>query len=562
MRIKPYLLTIIISLTFCFNLNAQQIKNEDDNFIEGIKLYTLEEYENAAELLQLATSQSPNNDAAAFYLGLTYLNMEDKERGELYIKKALEIDPGNYWYRIRLAQLYYDTNRLELSLSLYEKLKKDFPKKSSIYYEIIDLYTNNGQIDKALETLTQIESIGGVNSATLNARFELLRMQGNYEEAFKYLLQLEKMVDSPQISYMVGDYYKTKYQDEEAISFYNKSLSMEPNYSPSYFGLAEVYRTQRNMPLFFKNINIFFLSKDINPIMKTQYMKEVIFNPNFVQTFPFQVDTMVQNILHVHPKDSSTISMAGEYYIKSGQEAIATSFYQLNTKLYPDNLSFEMTYLSLLYYLQQWGKVVEEGSEALNRFPNEPSIYEIISIAQWQQNKIDEAIAGYEQLSKIAPKNSKYQLSAYAALGDIYHLKNNLRKAFSYYDKALKIDPKYVPVLNNYAYYLSILNKKLSKALEMSKITIVEEPDNPTYLDTYAWILYLTGNYKEAKVHFKHAMLYGGKESAVIMDHYADVLYKLNEYDLAFIYWEQANKLDPSLMINEKIEKYKSAQKK
>ena len=75
----------------------------------------------------------------------------------------------------------------------------------------------------------------------------------------------------------------------------------------------------------------------------------------------------------------------------------------------------------------------------------------------------------------------------------------------------------------------------------MSKITVDQEPDNPTYVDTYAWILYLQGRPEEAKPYFKHAMLHGGKDSVVILDHYAEVLFALKEYDLAMVYWTQAS---------------------
>lgn len=125
-------------------------------------------------------------------------------------------------------------------------------------------------------------------------------------------------------------------------------------------------------------------------------------------------------------------------------------------------------------------------------------------------------------------------------MGDAYHEMGDAPKAYKAYDKALKINPDYVYVLNNYAYYLSVEGKKLKKAYTMSKKTIEAEPDNATYLDTFGWILYLQGKALEAKPFFKHAMLYGGKDSAVIMDHYAEVLYALKEYDLAFVYWNMA----------------------
>ena len=128
-----------------------------------------------------------------------------------------------------------------------------------------------------------------------------------------------------------------------------------------------------------------------------------------------------------------------------------------------------------------------------------------------------------------------YYLAAQAktALGDS-------KKAYKNYEKALKIDPDYNPVLNNYAYYLSLDGKNLKKAKEMSRKTITSEPDNPTYLDTYAWILHLLGQDIEAKAIFKHAMLYGGKESRTILEHYATVLETLGEKDLANIYFNQA----------------------
>ena len=111
------------------------------------------------------------------------------------------------------------------------------------------------------------------------------------------------------------------------------------------------------------------------------------------------------------------------------------------------------------------------------------------------------------------------------------------------YDQTLKINPDYAPVLNNYAYYLSLEGKQLKKAYTMSKKTIEQEPDNATYLDTFAWILHLMGRDLEAKPFFKHAMLYGGKESAVILEHYAVVLEALGENDTAGVYRNMAGKL-------------------
>ena len=96
----------------------------------------------------------------------------------------------------------------------------------------------------------------------------------------------------------------------------------------------------------------------------------------------------------------------------------------------------------------------------------------------------------------------------------------------------------------------------------MSRKTIEKEPDNATYLDTFGWILYLQGKALEAKPHFKHAMLYGGKESPVVLDHYAEVLYALKEYDMAFVYWNLARQKNQNNQVpglDQKIEERRKA---
>lgn len=139
-------------------------------------------------------------------------------------------------------------------------------------------------------------------------------------------------------------------------------------------------------------------------------------------------------------------------------------------------------------------------------------------------------------LMELQKGDKDEQLTYLSIIGDTWHTMGDSKKAFKYYEEALKIDPEYCPVLNNYAYFLSEQKRKLRKAAKMSRITVEKEPDNATYLDTYGWILFLRGKAKEAKPYFKHAMIYGGKESAVVLGHYAAVLEKLGEKDLAAYY--------------------------
>ena len=144
-----------------------------------------------------------------------------------------------------------------------------------------------------------------------------------------------------------------------------------------------------------------------------------------------------------------------------------------------------------------------------------------------------ELIDQCEVIIRTGGEKNPRVMPALATIGDTYHKLGQEKNAFKAYDRALKADPEYLPVLNNYAYYLSLQKKKLKKAAAMSKKTVEKAPDNATYLDTYGWILYLQGKAQQAKPYFKHAMLYGGRGSKVILEHYATVLEALGENDLA-----------------------------
>ena len=72
----------------------------------------------------------------------------------------------------------------------------------------------------------------------------------------------------------------------------------------------------------------------------------------------------------------------------------------------------------------------------------------------------------------------------------------------------------------------------------MSYATIKAEPDNPTYLDTYAWILFKSGKVKPAKKFILSAIEKGGSNNKEILMHCGEILMELKEYGYALKYFQ------------------------
>lgn len=514
----------------------------DGRIVNAVQMYEDENFTGAKTMLDAILKTSLDNDAAWYYRGLCNMRLKNAADSERDLKQAVALDSTNYWYRYMLAGLYGMTGRSVLTIDMYESLLRDFPKKSELYYGLANLYINQGQADKALKIIGDIETQFGKSDATVMTRFNILSRQERHEEAYEALEEYNKEYSSPQVLSMLGDYEMGMYNDSSALAYYDEALSLDKSYAPALLGKAETYRIARDYVSYFKTLDILMADRDATPAGKAEYLQAVFrqSDPRFMKSFSSQLDSTVNIAVNAHPADSSILQTAGLYYLVTDRkEAAADAFKKVMTE-FPDNVGATASYIQTLLYINDWDKVVSACDSAMVRFPQEAGFLEFANAAEFNRKNYPAVIENCVKMLRIAPTDSATFVTAWSTIGDMYHLLGDQSKAFKSYETALKVAPDNAPVLNNYAYYLSVEGKKLKKAYAMSKKTVEAEPDNATYLDTFGWILYLQGKALEAKPFFKHAMLYGGKDSATILDHYATVLEALGEKDLAKVYRQQA----------------------
>ena len=566
-NLKIFILTCLLSLamqTLVYSQEARPDSKHENMLITAVAKYNANDFDVAGAILTKLVSENPSNDAAWYYLALTELNKNNVSNAEEYLRKAMELDGTNFWYRYRLAKLYALTQRQELTIDMYEKLMDDFPKRSDLYFEMVELYVGQGSYEKALETIKEIEAVFGMTESIAIYRFNLLRALGRNDEAFESLKNYNKDYSSLYVLTTLADYEMSMYNDSTAVAYYDEALDMSPDYSPALLGKAEALRMTRRYDEYFDVLGKYVEGSDAPVEAKSEYLLAVVqrTDPKFIRSFLPQLDTIFDKSMAMHPTDSMMLETAAIYYYSTDRRNQAEEYFRKNAEQWPESLGARANYVEFLMYAQDWETLSYEGRKAFEKFPYEIGFLEMASMGDYNLGAYDKVLQICDKVIEVAPKDSSATLRAWSTMGDIYHRLGNAKKAYKAYDKALKVNPDYIYVLNNYAYYLSMEGKNLKKAQNMSRKTIEKEPDNATYLDTYGWILYLQGKASEAKTHFKHAMLYGGKESVVILDHYAEVLYALKEYDMAFVYWnlaKQKNKGNEIPDLNQKIDERRKA---
>lgn len=162
--------------------------------------------------------------------------------------------------------------------------------------------------------------------------------------------------------------------------------------------------------------------------------------------------------------------------------------------------------------------------------PNSAKWHYYWALALAQQDSIQPALEVLEEGIRLGGKEAVIRFSMHVLSGDLYLRLEQLDSCFNHYEKALLLDPENVYVLNNYAYTLAVNGGDLKKAEKMSQKTIEKEPNNATYLDTYAWILHLQGQDSLAKFYMLRAMEKAGEMSddQELKQHY-NILFEQDE---------------------------------
>ncbi|MDO9680603.1 MAG: tetratricopeptide repeat protein, partial [Bacteroidales bacterium] len=492
-------------------------------YLEAIKSFNQGNLELAERQFSEVSVKDPANDAANYYLAKIYAKQNNPVKAREAALAAIAKDSSNLWYKIMLAEIYKIEGNTAEAIKVMDRLRVENPMRSELYDGLIELYIQEKEFAKAEEVLKDIEKNIGVNEGTALTRFNLMIFDGKQEQAHKYLEEFDSGFGTPRTATILGDNYAMQREDSIAEVFYLKALAIEPTYVPASFGLAEVYRVRGQYNLYFERMNPFLLDTDVNPRMKIDYMRQILTNTRFVQTFLPQVDTMMQNLYFAHPGDSAIAFTHSLFLVQVGRSGQALEVLHDNLINYPANREAHRQYLSLIYYLAMWEPMEVKSREALEIFKNDTDFMQFKGIAQLQRGNRAEAIKSFKEILKYSKGDSTTTVNTLTTIGDLTYQEGNKKEAFKYYQKTIKMEPRHLPALNNYAYFLSLEGKNLKKAERMSKVTIEEEPDNATYLDTYAWILHKMGKHAEAKTVLKRAMVYGGKENADILDHYADV---------------------------------------
>ena len=525
MRVKIVILFLFLG---CVSAWAQvDVKKNATYFSNGLQSKYREDTDGAIRNFEQALRYMPDDAASMFELSEQYYNKGQMEDAFRMIQQAAELDPENKWYQLRLGQFYRNLERYDDYIGLYEGLTAKYPDDLDMLSELIDVYLITENYDKALKKMDLLEQQMGENEFITEQRLSVLKRQGNNK---KLIAELEKLVEqnpeNPRYYGMLAQLYIESGKDKEALKMYEKIKEVNPGDPYINVSLLEFYEKNGDMEKAFRELISAIRNPNLDFTTKANIYDYWMNKNQTSADVNDQARQCGEAFIETYPDNKLGYLILGSYHVVEGDAVQSKALYQRALSI--DSTDF-YSWQNLIISESRLGEneaVREHAIKAMSYYPMQPVFYWYAGVASAVLNINDDAITYLEKGRRYT--TDKLQTANFDAfLGDLYHDQGDEEKAFDAYERTLRNDPDNVLVCNNYAYYLAVKNQDLDKALEMSTKAITAEPDNPTYLDTHAWVLYMKGDYKEAEKYMKKALKLLKEPDATYTKHYEAIQRKL-----------------------------------
>jgi len=531
-------------------LSEPRLREAEFFFTEGEKYFILEDYTKALLYYQRTAELNPEN-ATVHYKIAEVLSRGNKEddliRASISIEAALRLEKKNKYFYLLASTIYNNQTQFGKAIQALETMMKEIPGTDDYLYELAAIYQYDHKPEEAIKVYNKAEGILGINEVSSLNKQRIYLEQGKLEEAVH---EGEKLMEAfPEEERLMLGFAETLSQNGQAaraIPYIEKYLKEHPEAGNAKMLLAGLYRDTKQedkareyILSVFDDTSVEISSKVLMlGVYSTQLSDQLskgIKDPA-LESFTL---TLFEKLKKTYPNDANVHLVGGDLYLALKQNTEARDEYLKSIRL--GSSSFE-AWQNLLYLESETGELdslIVHSEEGLESFPNQGMLHYFNGYAHLRKRHYREAAGALEQAKKLSASNPNLMQEINSMLGETYNATREYAKSDKAYDEALAINPNNDLILNNYSYYLALRKENLEKAEKMASQMIKNNPGNASYLDTYAWVLFMREKFKEAKKVMEKAIS-SGQVSATHFEHYGDILFQLGDIDEAVKQWQKA----------------------
>ncbi len=515
-------------------------------FLEAVNRGNADDHAAAFDLLCRCVQIDPTAAEAYFLRSTYYMQMERDTLALRDLQQAAMLRPSNDTYQERLAQMYINNGNLEQATSVYEQLTQQQKDRGDLLNVLIQLYKYQKDYDKMLQAIDRLERVEGEDEQYAMARLNVYELQGDTKNARRVLKELaDSHPNDMNYTVMLGNWLMQNDGKAEAGELFTKALEADPDNTYVQCSMYDYYKANGQTALAEEMLHKILLSKNTPSDNRVQFLRQAILDNEQNGGDSLKILSIFDRLHEAMPKEKGVAEMKVAYYaLKHMPDTLQNDALIELLALSPDNGAARYQLIQNLWGEDHWQEVAYHSEMGMLYNPDEMGFYYFAGLARYYGKDEEAALNALKKATANIGQESDATIVSeiYAIMGEIYHKRDMMPEAYAAYDSCLHWKPDNIGTLNNYAYFLAMDDKDLKRAEAMSLKTIQAEPNNSTYLDTYAWVLYKEERYAEAKIYIDQALqnMADSAGSADIWEHAGDIYIENELGDEAVTYWQRA----------------------
>ena len=525
----------VLSMSF-FVASAQQTKF-DYIFQEAMRQKLANKYDAAIDLFDYCHQLDPSSGAVLYELSELYRYVKNDSLAIHALEDACKLYPKNYWYKNRLVTLYLESRRTDEDLKTAEEMARLFPEKEEVLWMLHDLYESKNDYANMVKVLDKIEVKEGKSEKLSMMKFGLFVQMNDEKRAFE---EMEKLADEYpndlRYQVVIGDLYLDAGKKEEALKQYKMVEAQDSTNMTLLLSMANFYHQEGDEARYQEYISKVLTHKDVDDVTRVRMLGVLVRENLDTHADSTYLLALFDKVLQ-EPQEHTDILELKVRYMDTKKMPVEDQKPILRRILEIDPEHDMARHMLLKYAVEEndHQSIVNICKPAVEYNADSPVFYFYMGVEYYlideKEKSMDALRSGLNRVENEMDEENRFKIRthSYALLGDIYHQLGQDDKAFQAYDSCLIYNKNDAMVLNNYAYYLSLKKKDLQRAEEMSRLSNELEPDNATYLDTYAWVLFQQKRYDEAKQYMDKVVELMERDGEEMSDDVQDHIKQINK---------------------------------
>jgi tetratricopeptide (TPR) repeat protein len=444
---KRVLPIFLLGMTFIPHILLAQIEPEEvasinnefeNNFYESLKQKGIENYDKAIESLDKCLAKEPNNLVVLFELGKNYLLQRNYSLAYSNFEKVVQLNPKNRWAWVGMYDVCYETKDYNRAIPIVEKLiefKDDYKE------DLVSLYMNTQQFDKALELINQLNETVGKSEKRELYKADILK-DAKYQSAEKFnLLEQIKKFPKEESNYIALIYmYSQSNQEEKALEIAQKLEKEIPTSDWAQVSLFKFHLNNNDGVQAVKAMNIVFPSTKIDSKIKHRMLNEFLIYTNNNPQFEADLDHAIAYF--DNDKNVEVYKEIAKYYFTKSHWMRAKKYFETQLKNNLEDVESQKLLLQTYIELQDFNALASKSEELTQYYPTQPDLYYYAGLSQNQLGNYKKAKDALEAGLDFVLDNDALEINFYLQLSESYQGLGDVKKKELYFAKANELSKK------------------------------------------------------------------------------------------------------------------------